>query len=345
MHKRRIGIVGATGYTGSELVRILAGHPGVEISVITSESRAGDRFSEVHPFFRGIVDNELESAENIENHDLELIFLALPHGISMDFVKKYKDKPFKIIDLSGDFRLDSPGTYKTWYQKEHSYPEGFDRAVFGLPELFRDQIKKAGLVANPGCYPTSAILGAAPLLKQKIVDASVIIIDSKSGVTGAGVKAKTGTHFPNVNDNFKAYGIKHHRHTIEIQNILQQVSGDQALVQFTPHLLPVGRGILSTLYFRPVNSIIAEDLNKIYSDFYAEEPFIRLCQNPPAIKDVRGSNYCDIFTTFDNRTGMIIVVSVIDNLVKGAAGQAVQNMNLMLGFPENEGLRMIPVSP
>ncbi len=343
--KKKIGIIGATGYTGSELVRILTHHPEAEISVITSESRAGEKFSDVHPFFKGIADQKLYSAENVKNYDLDLAFLALPHGVSMKFAKTFKDMSFKIVDLSGDFRLDTAELYEEWYGIDHVFPEGIEKAVFGLPELFADEIKASWLAANPGCYPTSAILGAAPLLSDGLVDPLHIIVDSKSGTTGAGVRAKTATHFSNVNDNFKAYKLKNHRHTIEIQRILDRISGRDTIVQFTPHLLPVDRGILSTIYAKPLRNTDDDSLRERYEEFYKNAPFVRVRETPPAVKDVRASNYCDIYAAFDNRTGMIIVVSVIDNLVKGAAGQAVQNMNLMLGFDEKTGLGYVPVNP
>jgi N-acetyl-gamma-glutamyl-phosphate reductase len=345
MGKKKIGIIGATGYTGSELTRLLFSHPEVEIKVITSESRAGDQLSDVHPFFRGIYDHKLVSAEMIEDYDLDLVFMALPHGVSMEFVKKFSNKNFKIIDLSGDFRLDGAETYKTWYHKDHIFPSGFKDAVYGLPELYSDLIGKANLVANPGCYPTCSILGAAPLMGNGLVKKSTVIIDSKSGTTGAGVKAKPVTHFSNVNDNFKAYGLKRHRHTIEIQGILEQLSNNEVVVQFTPHLLPVDRGILSTIYLQPVSEITKDSLHELYQEFYFNAPFVRITDSPPAIKDVRGTNYCNVYTDFDERTGMIIVVSVIDNLVKGAAGQAIQNMNLMFGWDEQLGLNLMPLNP
>jgi len=343
--KKRIGIIGATGYTGSELVRILVNHPEVEIALITSESRSGEKFSDIHTSFRGIVDIVLQPASQVEQTDLDLVFLALPHGVSMDFVKKYHQKPFKIVDLSGDFRLDSPEVYHQWYQKEHVYREGFDSAVFGLPELNRENIKQSDLIANPGCFPTTAILGLAPLLSEGMIESRGIIVDSKTGVTGAGVKPKEVTHFPNVNDNFKAYGLKKHRHTIEIQDTLNKLSSDEVNLQFTPHLLPVDRGILSTIYARPVKEVTTADLNALYLRYYEGHPFVRITPEAPSIKDVRASNYCNIYITHDERTGNIMVLSVIDNLVKGAAGQAIQNMNLMLGFDETTGLKQVPLNP
>ncbi len=345
MNKKKIGIIGATGYTGSELMRILVNHPNVQVDVITSESRKGEKFSDVHPFFQGIVDQELKSADEIDNYDLDLVFLALPHGVSMDFVKKFKDKPFKIVDLSGDFRLDSQQTYEEWYKMDHHYPEGIKESVFGLPELFSGPIKKSHLIANPGCFPTSAILAAAPLMNEKILADYPLIVDSKTGVTGAGVKAKPVNQYSNVNDNFKAYKLKFHRHTVEMESILKQVGGKAPTVQFTPHLLPVDRGILSTIYANPKATVTDEKLQKLYQRFYQDAPFVRIRKNAPAIKDVRGTNYCDLYVTYDDRTNMILVVSVIDNLVKGAAGQAVQNMNLMFGFDETTGLSQVPLNP
>ncbi|MCO5250171.1 MAG: N-acetyl-gamma-glutamyl-phosphate reductase [Candidatus Kapabacteria bacterium] len=345
MDKKKIGIIGATGYTGSELVRILKNHPDVEIHLITSESRAGERFSDVHPFFQGIEEQELQSINQIENYDLDLVFLALPHGVSMEFVKKFHDKPFSIIDLSGDFRLKPKVVYEEWYKMEHIYPKGIDDAVFGIPELFADEIKNAKLIANPGCFPTSAILGAAPLVIEGYVETNYIIVDSKSGVTGAGIKSKPVNLFSNVNDNFRAYGIMNHRHTIEIQNTLEHISKQETIVQFTPHLLPVDRGILSTIYLRPKKAFNKKTLTDVYESFYKDKPFVRMRNQAPAIKDVRGTNYCDIHLCFDERTNMIIIVSVIDNLVKGAAGQAVQNMNIIFGLDEKSGLIQIPMNP
>lgn len=345
MQKYKIAIVGATGFTGSELVRLLVNHPGVEITAITSESRTGERFSDVHPHFAGICDTVLVKAAEVSDENTDLAFLALPHGVSMDYAEAYKDKNFKIVDLSGDFRLSSPAVYEDWYPKAHTFPEGFKTAVYGLPELYRDQIVSARLTANPGCYPTSAILGLAPLLSAKMIEPDRIIIDSKSGVTGAGVKPGAVNHFSNVNDNFKAYGISTHRHSVEIKENAETLSGSEATVQFTPHLLPVDRGILSTIYTRPSGEVSDEKLNGTFSGFYESAPFVRMRDTPPSIKQVRGTNFCDIFATFDKVTGNIIVVSVIDNLVKGAAGQAVQNMNLMLGLDETIGLNQVPLQP
>lgn len=341
----KVAIVGASGFTGSELARLLSRHPSVEIKHITSESHEGKKFSDLHPQFLGVLDNTLESSKVIKEADLDIIFLALPHGISMDFVKTLASHKAKIIDLSGDFRLKNPETYETWYQKQHIFPEGFHHSVYGLPELHADDIKKSRLIANPGCYPTASILSLAPLMAHDLIDTDSVIIDAKSGLTGAGIKANATTHFSNVNENFKAYGIGTHRHTVEIEEQLSQLGKNQAKVQFTPHLLPVDRGILVTAYAKPKFNMDQEKLENIYQDFYADKAFVRIRKNPPGIKDVRGSHFCDVYPFWDNRTQRIISIAAIDNLLKGAASQAVHNMNLMLGLEEKTGLDQIPLRP
>lgn len=345
MTKIKVGIVGATGYTGSELVRLLYHHQQSEIKIITSESKAGQKFSDIHAAFIDKMDITLAKIDDLPKFELDVVFLALPHGVAMNFVKTHHQEAYKIIDLSGDFRLSSPESYQQWYGNEHIFPEGFETASFGLPELFRDRIKQAKLIANPGCYPTSAILALYPLIKNKLIDQQDIIIDSKSGTTGAGIKPKEVTHFSNVNDNFKPYGLKTHRHTIEIQETLDKVSGNSNLVQFTPHLLPIDRGIISTCYSRPISDINHQKLQELYKQAYENEPFVRVRDRVPSVKDVKGSNLCDVFVTFDERTRRIITVSAIDNLVKGAAGQAVQNMNIMFDLDETAGLDIIPIAP
>ena len=344
MSKIKVAIAGATGYTGSELLRILLNHHSIEITAISSESHTGKYIEEVHTFLAG-TKMELTNTEGLVNSNPDIVFLGFPHGVSMDFVKKYSDKGFKIIDLSGDFRFSDAASYKEWYGQDHLEPEKVKQSVFGLPELYREDIRKANLIGNPGCYPTSVILPMYPLLQEGIIEPSSIIADSKSGVTGAGIKPSPITHYPNVSENFKAYGLLSHRHTGEIQEILSTSSNKKCEVLFTPHLLPVNRGILTTCYSSPQKAIDNETLQSIYRKYYEKEPFVRLRESAPAVQDVRGSNFCDIYAVSDKRTGRILTISAIDNLVKGAAGQAVQNMNLMFGINEKEGLTTIPLSP
>lgn len=345
--KYKVAIVGASGYTGSELARILINHSQVSIVAITSESHSGKKFSDLHPQFQNILELTLIKADDVEGLQPDIIFLALPHGVSMGFVKRWHASAAKIIDLSGDFRLRSREVYQDWYKMEHTFPEGIEDAVYGLPELHEERIANAKLVANPGCYPTASILALAPLFATGSVQPGSVVIDAKSGTTGAGIKHGPTTHFSNVNDNFKAYSISSHRHTIEIEEQFEGLNAHEVQVQFTPHLLPVDRGILATAYAQATEGIDIdqERLRAIFEAFYKDRPFVRIRKEPPGLKDVRGSNYCDIFPFWDSRTRRVIVVSVIDNLVKGASGQAVQNMNLMLGLDQTIGLRQVPIQP
>lgn len=345
MKRFKAGIAGATGYTGSELIRLLYNHPQVDLVAVTSERNAGEPVSAIHSQFRGMDAIQLVSLEELDYDSLDVLFLALPHKVSMDFIAKYYPLPCPVIDLSGDFRLPTADIYECWYGEKHKIPELLSEAAFGLPELFRDKIKTSKLVANPGCYPTSAILPLAPLLRENLIDAQSIVVDAKSGTTGAGASAKENTHYPNVADNFSAYGLKTHRHTPEIELTLEKTSGVRPLIQFTPHLLPVNRGILCCTYSMAVKEVSQSMLDQLFTNTYADEYFIRLVKQPPQLKHVRGSNFCDIFVTYDNRTNRIITVSAIDNLMKGAAGQAVQNMNIILGLDENSGLKIAPVCP
>ncbi|MBD3221617.1 N-acetyl-gamma-glutamyl-phosphate reductase [bacterium] len=346
--RARIAIVGATGYTGSELVRILTAHPRVEIAAITSRGRAGERFSAIHPAFAGICDQTLVTVDDLPD-GLDAILLALPHGASMDFVATQGPDGPPIIDLSGDFRLPDADQYATWYGQEHRARERLAGAVFGLPELFRDRITGARLVANPGCYPTASILALAPLLRRGLVEPTGLVIDAKSGVTGAGATAKATTHFPSLFGDFRAYGLRGHRHTPEIEAALAEVAGHEVQALFTPHLLPVDRGILATCYARPAatraTGLDDATIAAAYAEDHADEPFLRWTAGPPSIKAVRGSNYCDVHATWDDRTGLVIALAAIDNLVKGAAGQAVQNLNLVCGWPETTGLTQGPLNP
>ncbi|MEF8847552.1 MAG: N-acetyl-gamma-glutamyl-phosphate reductase [Candidatus Thermoplasmatota archaeon] len=340
-----VGIIGATGYTGSELARILTQHEKTNLCLITSKSYAGKKLSDIHPYLEGICEMELSEYSLDEVLDLDLVFLALPHGVSMDFVKDIGLDGPKIIDLSGDFRLKNKEKYERWYDKKHVFPEAIDKAVYGLPELFREDIAQAELVANPGCYPTSSILAMAPAIIEDLLDISNIFVDSKSGVTGAGAKPNKVTHFPRANEDFRAYKPGVHRHTPEMEEVLSDKSGNKIQFLFIPHLVPLNRGILTTIYSNTVEEITEKRLTEVYKKHYEEEPFVRVRDKPPYVQGVRGSNYCDIFPKIIERTGKVILISAIDNLVKGASGQAVQNMNIMLGFDEKEGISHIPLSP
>jgi N-acetyl-gamma-glutamyl-phosphate reductase len=343
----RVAIVGASGYTGIELLRILYGHPEVAVTCVTSERSAGKPIAGIFPTVRGRCNYILENLEPTRVADkADLIFTALPHKAAMEVVPTFLKLGKKVIDLSADYRLKNQDEYAAWYEP-HMNPELLKKAVYGLPEIRRDKIKKADLVANPGCYPTSIILGLAPLLKGGIIDTSSIIADSKSGVSGAGRGAKVDTLFCEVNGGFKAYGVTTHRHTPEIEQELSFLAGETINISFTPHLVPMNRGILSTIYGKLSEDLTAEMLIGIYEEFYKGEAFVRILQKGdfPSTLHVQGSNFCDIGLAVDKRTGRVIVVSAIDNLIKGASGQAVQNMNIMQGFPENMGLETLPLFP
>lgn len=343
----RIGIIGASGYTGAELARILCNHPEVQLTVATSRQYAGKALSEVFPNLRGLADIVCEDApvdEVIRKTDF--IFAAVPHQTAMDVVPQLLSAKRKVVDLSADFRIHDPAVYEKWYQP-HSAKEFLDQAVYGLPEIHRTAIRNASLVANPGCYPTSVILGLAPLLKSRLVRTESLLVDSKSGTSGAGRSAQTGNLFCEVADGFRAYKVGEHRHTPEIEQELSELAGVDIRLTFTPHLVPMARGILSTIYAQTVKTITPEELSRLYTEFYADEGFVRVYPygHYPSTQHLRGSNFCDIGMKLDERTGRVIVLSAIDNLVKGAAGQAVQNMNLMCGFPENLGLNIVPLFP
>jgi len=343
-----VGIVGASGYTGVELARLLAGHPEVRLTVATSRQYAGKALSEVFPNLRKRVDILCENLSIEELVDrADFFFTAVPHKTAMDIVPRLLAAGKKVVDLSADYRLHDPAVYETWYQ-EHTSPELLDEAAYGLPELYRDQIATARLTANPGCYPTSVILALAPLLRKGLIDPATLIIDSKSGISGAGRAANVGTLFCEVSDGFKPYKVGGtHRHIPEIEQELSIAAGTPITVTFTPHLLPISRGILSTIYASLTSEGKTADLQALYEQTYNDEPFIRVLPTgvPPATQHVRGSNCCDLSLQKDTRTGRLIVMSAIDNIVKGASGQAVQNMNLMNGFPETLGLMGAPFFP
>jgi N-acetyl-gamma-glutamyl-phosphate reductase len=342
-----IGIVGASGYTGVELARLLSSCPDVKLTVATSRQYKGMKLAEVYPNLAGMVDITCEDLQTEELADrADLFFTAVPHQTAMAIVPDLLKTGKKVVDLSADFRLQDPTVYENWYQK-HTAQGYLSEAVYGLPELYREQIKKARLVANPGCYPTSVILGLAPLLQAGIIEPETIIVDSKSGASGAGRLPQTGTLFCEVSDGFKAYKVAEHRHTPEMEQEISRLCKKQISISFTPHLLPMSRIILSTIYAKQTKPLTDAGINDLYQDFYKDEPFVRLCETGtfPATQFVRGSNFCDIGFKVDNRTGRLVVLSTIDNLVKGAAGQAVQNMNLMCNLPETTGLLAVPLFP
>jgi N-acetyl-gamma-glutamyl-phosphate reductase len=343
-----VGIIGASGYTGAELARILCNHPEVRITAATSRQNAGRPLSEIFPSLRGKVDIICENLSHAELcKKADFFFTAVPHKTAMDLVPDLLATGKKVVDLSADFRLRNVSTYEEWYQP-HSSSQLLGEAVYGLPELYRHSISGARLVANPGCYPTSIILGLAPLLKAGAIVAQTIIADSKSGTSGAGRAAQTGSLFCEVHDGFRPYKVgRAHRHTPEIEQELGALAGADVHISFTPHLLPISRGILSTVYASLAPGFDREKIDALYHDQYQNEPFIRLLKEDsfPATQYVRGSNFCDISYKIDHVTNRIIVMSAIDNIVKGASGQAVQNMNLMQGFAETSGLTTVPLFP
>ena len=343
-----VAIVGASGYTGLELIRILLGHPEVCITCLTSEQSAGKPVSDIFPTLRGRCDLLLENLDPLRvSEKADIIFTALPHKAAMAVVPLFLEMGKKVIDLSADYRLSDPHVYGRWYEP-HVDPANLEKSVYGLPELRRSTIKGARLVANPGCYPTSIILGLAPLLKQGLIDPTSIIADSASGVTGAGRSAKVESLYCEVNEGFKAYGVGGvHRHTPEIEQELSLLAGQPLKITFTPHLVPMDRGILSTIYAATPQPATTEALAALYREFYDGEPFVRILSdgNLPSTAFVRGSNFCDIAPLVDTRTGRIIIVSAIDNLGKGASGQAVQNMNVLCGFSETVGLEGVALFP
>lgn len=344
---KNIAIIGASGYTGAELTRILCNHPKIQISAVTSRQHAGQDLSEVFPHLRdkiSIVCEEPDIAHICKKADI--VFTAVPHKTAMEIIPDILSAGKKVIDLSADFRIKDVGIYEKWYQK-HTASEYLADAVYGLPELYREDIKKTSLIANPGCYPTSVLLALAPLLENKIIKPESIIIDSKSGTSGAGRSAAVGTLFCEVTDGFRPYKVGDHRHTPEIEQEISLLAGTQTTVSFTPHLLPISRGILSTIYASLNVGATNSKVEKAFHDKYNHELFVRILDQQafPATQYVRGSNFCDISFRIDSRTNRIIIMSAIDNIVKGAAGQAVQNMNIMCGFPEHEGLEGAPFFP
>jgi len=340
----RAGIVGATGYAGAELVRILAGHPDVELSILTSRQFAGVRFDSVYPSMAGSIDLECEafSTESICDRT-DIVFMALPHKLPMTYVPEILKAGKRVIDLSADFRFNDVGVYESTYQP-HSAKHLLKDAVYGLSEIYFDQIHSAALIGNPGCYPTSVLLALIPLVREGYLDLKTIIADSKSGVSGAGRSLSITSHFCEVSESFKAYKVVAHRHNPEMDTVLSREAGQDVSVTFVPHLVPMTRGMLTTVYATLATGLKRQDIVDCYLHTFADKPFVRLCPEGriPDTLHVRGTNYCDIGFKIEERSNRLIVISAIDNLVKGAAGQAVQNMNIMLGLDETAGLLGIP---
>ena len=340
----KAGIIGASGYTGLELIRLLEGHPEVELKVITSRDYAGKTLKEAFGFSGRFSNLSFEAPDPLKiSERVDVVFLCVPSGTAQDLAKIFLEKALKVIDLSADFRFKDLRQYEKTYKINHKFPELAERAVYGLSEIFAEEIKRADLIGNPGCYPTSILLPLLPLLKEGLIEGDFIIADSKSGTSGAGRKAENYYSFCEVNEDFKAYKVASHRHTPEMEEKLTLISGKPVKLIFTPHLLPINRGILSTLYVRFRTSL--EEIYRYLQAFYKEKPFVEVLPpgSYPRISEVKGTNLCKIALFEDRERGFGIIISVIDNLIKGASGQAIQNMNLMFGFPEDLGLPKAPI--
>ncbi|MGN0353748.1 MAG: N-acetyl-gamma-glutamyl-phosphate reductase [Muricoprocola sp.] len=344
----KAGIIGSTGYAGAEIVRLLMGHPEVEIKWYGSRSYIDKKYADIYRNMFQIVEDVCKD-DNLEKlaDEVDVIFTATPQGFCASMINEEILSKVKVVDLSADFRIKDVAVYEKWYGIEHKSPEFIEEAVYGLCEINREKIKKARLVANPGCYTTCSILSLYPLVKEGLIDTSTIIIDAKSGTSGAGRGAKVDNLFCEVNENMKAYGVATHRHTPEIEEQLGYAAGHPIVLNFTPHLVPMNRGILVTAYASLKDRLSYEEVKAAYDKYYAEEKFVRVLEKDvcPQTKWVEGSNYIDVNFKIDERTGRIIVMAALDNLVKGAAGQAVQNMNLLFGFDEAMGLNLVPMFP
>ncbi len=340
MQKTTVAIVGASGYSGQELVRLLLRHPHVQITGFTSRQYAGKPVTDVFPKFRGLIDATFMEPQvaAILDSGAQAVFLALPHGVAAEYAIPLLEKGVKVFDLSADFRLKSAAIYKEFYEHDHPAPALLQKAVYGLPEVRRDAIRQAQLIACPGCYPTSIILGCAPALKRGIAQAQGIVVTSMSGVSGAGRKVAEEFIFPECNESVRPYGIPKHRHLSEIEQELSLLAGKELKISFTPHLVPINRGIVSTIYLDLAKQVTTDEVLAAYRDYYQGEQFVRVGKNLPDTKNVQETNFVDISARVDARTGKLIVVSAEDNLTKGAAGQAVQCLNLVFGYEESEGL-------
>jgi len=334
----RVAIIGASGYTGADSIRIILQHSEAELVYLTALPEECGAVEEIFPQFKGRCKLQIEPLDFKKLTGLaDVALCCLPHKVSMGFVPKLLDAGLKIVDFSADYRLKDVAVYEKFYKVKHTDTANLAKAVFGLPELFREQIKGADLVANPGCYPTGALLAIVPLLKEGLIETDSIIVNAVTGITGAGRNPSSKFHYPNMNENLFAYGIGSHRHMPEMEQIAGEIAGSPVKILFQPHAGPFDRGILSTVYCQPKGKVNNEQLAKLYGDFYADEPFVQLCKEPPAVKAVAGTNYCHIFAT--HVKGRIVIFSAIDNLVKGASGQAIQNMNIIFGLEETLGLK------
>jgi N-acetyl-gamma-glutamyl-phosphate reductase len=344
----RAAIVGSTGYGGVELIRLLLKHPKVSINSVISSSTAGVPVSEGYPHLSEILVDKLDAVDvSLIAGKADVVFMAAPHGVATELAPKFLDAGMKVIDVSGDFRLKDPALYEAWYKKAPAHQTYLDRAVYGLAEVFGQDVPGNDFISNPGCYPTATTLGLVPALAAGWIDPTSIITDAKSGVSGAGRGLGLTYHYSEMNENFLAYKLNKHQHTPEIEMVLSRVSGAPVTVTFTTHLVPMTRGILCTSYAKLTDSRTDDDFIQLYRNYYENRKFVRIRDKGkwPATKEVWGSNYCDIGFSVDERTGRVTIVSVIDNLVKGAAGQAIQNLNLLMGWDESLGLDMAPVYP
>ncbi|PZE19275.1 N-acetyl-gamma-glutamyl-phosphate reductase [Paenibacillus xerothermodurans] len=346
--KLRAAIIGSTGYGGVELIRLLLSHPNVEITSVISTSRAGVPIADGFPHLNQIVTNTLDGIDIGQlQQKADVVFTATPHGVATELAPKLVDAGLKVIDLSGDFRLKSGEAYERWYKHKPADPAYVEKAVYGLSEVFADEVRGAGFISNPGCFPTATLLGLVPVVSEGWADLSSIIIDAKTGVSGGGRGLSLGFHYSEINENLLAYKVNRHQHTPEIEQVLSRVAGEAAVVTFTTHLVPMTRGILSTMYVNLREMHTEEEIINLYRRYYEGRRFVRIrpAGKWPATKEVWGSNYCDIGISLDQRTGRLTIISVIDNLVKGAAGQAIQNLNLLMGWDEGAGLAFTPVYP
>ncbi|GAA0428156.1 N-acetyl-gamma-glutamyl-phosphate reductase [Lentibacillus halophilus] len=344
----KAAIIGATGYGGSELIRLLYSHPNVTLQSFHSSSQHGQPVMASYPHMQGMIGDDLEDIDPERMaQDVDVVFIATPAGVSTELVPEFMKHDTKVIDVSGDFRLKDTDTYERWYHKTAPDQNYVNQAVYGLTEWLDTDIKGTQLLSNPGCYPTAALLGLAPLVKEKRIDPNSIIIDAKTGVSGAGRKVSAASHFTETNDNLKIYKVLEHQHTPEIEMMLDAWSETKTAITFSTHLIPMTRGIMTTIYADAPDGMTARELFDLYQESYKDTYFVRVRKQGeyPTTKDVYGSNFCDISLSYDERTNRIMIVSVIDNLVKGAAGQAVQNMNRMFGLEETAGLDTMPMYP